>query len=79
MASLPVDDHTAQLILARAEAEGVSVDALLKKLLTISPDFSSPSGRLTFEEFRALAEELSTDGPSLPEDFSRADIYIDHD
>lgn len=38
-----------------------------------------PEQKLTFEEFQALAEELSTDGPSLPKDFSREDIYFDHD
>lgn len=79
MASLPVDDQTAEMVLARASAEGISVDALLQRLLAPKPGAISEADRLTFEEFRALAEELSTDGPSLPADFSRADIYIDHD
>jgi hypothetical protein len=79
MASLPVDNQTAEMVLARASAEGISVDALLQRLLAPKPGAISEPDRLTFEEFRALAEELSTDGPSLPADFSRADIYIDHD
>ena len=36
--------------------------------------------RMSPEEFeRELAELISSDGPPLPADFSRADIYADHD
>ncbi len=31
------------------------------------------------EEFERLLDELAMDVPPLPQDFSRADIYLDHD
>lgn len=37
------------------------------------------SPRITVEEFNALVEKYSISAPPLPEDFSRADIYSDHD
>jgi len=79
MASLPVDNQTAELVLMRAAAEGVSVDALLQRLL--ATEFVQPStpDRMSIEDFEAFLEQEATDGPSLPDDFSRADIYLDHD
>jgi hypothetical protein len=38
-----------------------------------------PSPRITVEEFDALVEKYSFSAPPLPENFSRADIYSDHD
>lgn len=38
-----------------------------------------PSPRLTVEEFDAIFEKHRFAAPSLPENFSRADIYSDHD
>lgn len=37
------------------------------------------SPRLTVEEFNALIEKYSVSVGTLPEDFSREDIYSDHD
>jgi hypothetical protein len=37
------------------------------------------SPRFTAEELDALLDRFSLSAPSLPEDFSRADIYSDHD
>jgi hypothetical protein len=37
------------------------------------------SPRNTPEEFDAIIEKYSISVPPLPEDFSRADIYSDHD
>lgn len=39
----------------------------------------SPARELTAEAFEAELTSLSFQGPSLPDSFSRADIYIDHD
>ncbi len=49
--------------------------------VTIDIQLSVPVQRavMSDEEFRRRLAELSTDGPSLPADFSRADIYADHD
>jgi hypothetical protein len=37
------------------------------------------SPRITVEEFNALIDKYSVSVGTLPEDFSRADIYNDHD
>ena len=37
------------------------------------------SPRLTVEEFDAIFKKHRFTAPSLPDDFSRADIYVDHD
>lgn len=58
---------------ARQESPG-SVPAAL------SPRYVSDPNP-TLEEFRALLEQMASrsSGQSLPADFSRADIYDDHD
>jgi hypothetical protein len=38
-----------------------------------------PSPRLTVEEFDALFQQRQFSAPPLPDDFSRADVYCDHD
>lgn len=37
------------------------------------------AAQLSEEEFDKQLHELSLDVPLLPNDFSRADIYLDHD
>jgi hypothetical protein len=62
---------------ARGEdVETVVVHTLLEKFganLHASPD----SSRLSVQEFETELSELAFDGPTLPADFSRADIYND--
>ena len=38
-----------------------------------------PSSRFTVEEFRARIAKYAVKAPPLPPDFSREDIYSDHD
>ncbi len=46
----------------------------------ISPPVEPETARQSVEEFDKLLDEFSTPGcPPLPSDFSRADIYLDHD
>jgi len=46
----------------------------------VSPPIQSETSRLSGEEFEKLLDEFSAPGcPPLPSDFSRADIYLDHD
>jgi hypothetical protein len=40
---------------------------------------SPPSPRITVEEFDALFKKHRFEAPPLRDDFSRADIYSDHD
>ena len=52
-------------------------------LPTVSSDAVEPETRVPdngdADDFDAQLDELLFDGPSLPADFSRADIYADHD
>ncbi len=64
---------------AQAAARRMSLDAYLEQLVeTAQP---STNGTATLEEFDRILDELAA-GPigalSLPADFSRADIYAEH-
>jgi predicted DNA-binding antitoxin AbrB/MazE fold protein len=61
--------------------QSVALDNHATVSLTVRPssenDISStPDAKI---EFESQLEDLLFDGPSLPQDFSRADIYADHD
>ena len=76
-----VRPETAALLVARAEAHGFSVDEYLKLLLGM-PEQNPALTELSEEEFDAVMEEFAhgtEDLPPLPPDFSRKDIYCDHD
>jgi hypothetical protein len=76
MASIQLNDETAARLSARASAAGMTVDDYLRSLLPVN---GSAPDQLSTAEFEAEIERLSFSGPSLPADFSRADIYADHD
>jgi hypothetical protein len=76
-----VRPETAELLVARAEAQGLSVDEYLRMLLGM-PEQKNALAELSDEQFDAVIEEFArgTEGlPPLPSDFSRKDIYCDHD
>jgi hypothetical protein len=76
-----VKPETAELLAAQARAQGLSVDAYLKMLLGM-PEQKNALAGLSDEEFDALMDEFASGTeslPPLPPDFSRQDIYCDHD
>ena len=77
MATVELDQHTAEQLHALAAASGMTPDAYLKMLVATSTN-GAPA-RLSLQELDALLGELGFDGPSLPADFSRSDIYDGHD
>jgi hypothetical protein len=77
MATVVLDEQTADELQMRAAASGMTVDAYVKSLLTETAPVTAP--RLSWNEVEALLDEHAYDGPTLPPDFSRADIYSDHD
>jgi hypothetical protein len=77
MATIQVDEQTAAAISAKAAAQGVSVAELLRRW--VGGNQTEPKPRLTDQEFERMFEELSIHTTPLPPDFSRADIYLDHD
>jgi hypothetical protein len=78
MASLKLNDATVESLRARAAAEGVSLEELVERLLRQAPA-ESAMPRISVEDFDNLLDQEATDTPGLPPDFSRADIYVDHD
>lgn len=76
MISIQIDDSTAKAIAAIAAARQMTVDEYLRSLVAHEMEIleSKP-----VTEFDQELESLLFDGPSLPMDFSRADIYADHD
>lgn len=76
---IELDEQTAERLRAVAESRGMSVEAYLRRLAeTMAPSNPDP---VSNEEFEQLLDEVSEglNLQPLPSDFSRADIYLDHD
>jgi hypothetical protein len=74
MISIQVDEHTAEMIEQQARAKGLSVADFLRSLVPLP----SSTVRPNWDDIEGQIMALSTAGPVLPADFSRADIYRDH-
>jgi hypothetical protein len=75
MASIEVDRRIAEALDSQAHVMGLSIESYLELFVAPAPVVSA----LPLEESERLLTELLFSGPSLPPDFSRADIYDDHD
>ncbi|MBL9125146.1 MAG: ribbon-helix-helix protein, CopG family [Planctomycetaceae bacterium] len=76
MATINVDDQTARSLEARAAALGISVGEYLRRML----DTAGPLVRkVPAAELEELLDRELTEAPLLPADFSRSDIYAQHD
>ena len=78
-----LDRQTADALVARAAVRGMSIDDYLR---WVAEHDRSPVGGgsapMSLAEFDRWLDELAADPSptrSLPADFSRADIYDDHD
>ena len=76
MQRIELDDQMADRLATQASALGLTIAEYLKTLVPPAPNGQAP---VSLEELDAELEELALDLPTLPGDFSRADIYIDHD
>lgn len=78
MALIEVDDRIAQALRAQADVRDMTVQAFLQRIVdTASP--VNPNPAFAAAEFDQSIDDASSDSPVLPNRFSRADIYIDHD
>ena len=84
--TLQLPDETDRKLRDRAEAAGQTIESLVEELVVDAaaapqrPRFISEPN-LTDEEFQKVLDEIAS-GPRdvpLPPDFSREDIYNDHD
>jgi hypothetical protein len=75
MVSIQVDEQTAAGLERQAKSAGLTVADYLRSLVPPRDTTDRPSWDDLENEFIAL----SSHGPSLPADFSRADIYLNHD
>lgn len=75
MVTIQLDDTTAQALERQAQNAGMTLVEFLRSLVPPSP----PRLRTNWDQIESEITALSTPGPTLPDDFSRADIYRDHD
>jgi hypothetical protein len=76
MVSIQLQDSVAAALAAQANQCGLSLEAYLTHL---AAQRANTQPAATFDEWERELDELSDDAPPLPADFSRADIYLDHD
>jgi predicted transcriptional regulator len=86
--TLELPPETERKLRERAEREGQTVEMLVRDLVMevaeavapLRPRFISEP-KLTDEEFKQWLADIAANEPGepLPPDFSREDIYIDHD
>jgi hypothetical protein len=70
-----------RVLKAQAEARGMALADYLE-LLAEAGKLGPANGDVSLDEFDALLDEIANvflPLPSLPPDFSRADVYADHD
>jgi len=77
MATINVDDKTRLALESFAARIGLTLEDYLKRLAEHGGASVAPE--LSAVEFDSLVDELTIEAPPLPVDFSRADIYCDHD
>lgn len=76
MVTIELDDFTAQAILEAAQAQNLTVAEFLR-LRVLGTNF--PTSTAPDKDLEAELDGLLFRGPALPADFSRVDIYVDHD
>jgi hypothetical protein len=76
MVRIQLPDSVVAALAAQANQQGLSLEAYLAH---IAGKNSSPPQHAQFDEWERELEELSFEAPPLHADFSRSDIYLDHD
>lgn len=77
MPHIEIDTETAQRLAAQAAAHGVSPSEYLRSI--VPAVVANGNAIFSVDELEAELEGLTLKLPTLPDDFSRADIYDDHD
>ena len=77
MPLIEVDMETAQRLTAQAAALGVSAGEYLRAI--VPAVVTNGNTDVSIDDLDAELDRLTLKLPTLPADFSRADIYDDHD
>lgn len=77
MPLIEVDSETAERLAVQAAAQGLSAGEYLRSIVPASA--TKDDTDVSVDDLDAELEHLTLKLPSLPGDFSRADIYDDHD
>lgn len=81
MATIQIEQSLANALFGQAQANGLSLDDYLKNLV-LNGQEQPATKELAMSEIDQILDELSEvteQGLSLPQNFSRSDIYFDHD
>ena len=83
MTTIEIEQRTAEMLKAKAEANGLSLDDYLRLLAEgeVPPVAAPPVAALDATEIDRILDELAQGGEDLSpllRDFSREDIYFDH-
>jgi hypothetical protein len=76
-AMIEVDEKVAAALQAQADLRRLSLPEFLRQIAAVNRP-NQPEN-LTEQEIERMINEVSDDLPSLPANFSREDIYFDHD
>jgi hypothetical protein len=77
MVNVQLHESVAAALTSQASRQGLSLEEYLSQLAKGGTVPAEPP--LSAEELDRQLDHLSLDVPPLPADFSRADIYLDHD
>jgi hypothetical protein len=78
MASISIDEQTRNALAGHAERLGLSVEEYLRRLSSQLGTLGNEP-ELSGSQIECLLDELAIDVTPLPDDFSRADVYLGHD
>jgi len=78
MAVIEIEDKLAKALRAQAAVRDMTLETFLKRIAEMATPIH-PATEFLPEEFDRSIAELSSESPVLPGDFSRADLYADHD
>jgi len=76
MTTIELNDETAEALAEIAKAQSTSIEKLIQLHVLGKIELPESAGSQE-DDFDTKLEELLSDGPILPKDFSRADIYTD--
>jgi hypothetical protein len=82
LATIQIEKTLADMLLTQAKASGLSLNDYLQALLPNGKQSQPSQSSVGLADIDSILDQLSeVDKPihSLPQNFSRADIYADHD